>query len=269
MRLFLLAAVTILVCWHALAGQTAWAPPASVKWPLLDFGIRGDSANGVSLLAIPNLSSQQAYEEHRYPPIHVSTAVLRTWLPIARRFVDSGAALARNNRAQSFGVSLRDSGSHYGLLLGVDPARPITTRIFFAVDDNFGIRIWSAAGGVENALALLATLDSVAALPGPFRAIVIDSTARTCQGAVPAAVPRKVPSLKAPSDAGPGGRVVLRFVIDTNGFPVDSTVNVLLTSGPQFTASVRRLFSTVRYQPARCASGPIPVLAEEGFVMHL
>lgn len=269
MRLFLLAAVTILVCWHALAGQTAWAPPASVQWPLLDFGVRGDSANGVSLLAIPNLSSQQAYEEHRYPPIHVSTAVLRTWLPIARRFVDSGTALARNDHAQSFGVSLRDSGSHYGLLLGVDPARPITTRIFFAVDDNFGIRIWSAAGGVENALALLATLDSVAALPGPFRAIVIDSTARTCIGAVPAALPRKLPTFKRPSNAGAGGRVVLRFTLDTSGVPVDSTVTVLLTSGPQFTASVRSMFSTVRYQPARCANRPAPVLVEEGFVFPL
>lgn len=269
MRPFLLAAAMIVGSWRALVGQAAWTPPASVQWPLLDFGIRGDSANGVSLLAIPNLSSQQAYDEHRYPPVHVSAAVLHTWLPIARRFADSGAALARNEHAKAFGVSLRDSSSHYGLLLGVDPTRPIATRIFFEIDDNFGVRIWSAAGGVENALALLVTLDSVVAVPGTYRAAVIDSTARTCIGAVPAALPRKLPTLKRPSNAGAGGRVVLRFTLDTSGVPIDSTVTVLLTSGPQFTASVRRMFSTVHYQPARCANRPAPVLVEEGFLMPL
>ena len=92
MRLFLLAAVTILMCWHALAAQTSWAPPASVKWPLLDFGIRGDSANGVSLLAMPNSLSRQGFELQDFRLVHASTAVLRRWLAVAKYLVDSGAS---------------------------------------------------------------------------------------------------------------------------------------------------------------------------------
>jgi len=63
--------------------------------------------------------------------------------------------------------------------------------------------------------------------------------------------------LPDPASAHGNGRVVLRFVIDSTGVPADSTVRILQTSGPAFTAAVRRAFPSLRFQPAWCSGGPV------------
>ena len=239
-----------------------------MQWPLVEIGVRGDSANGVTLLALPSLAARQRDELREHRMVHASAIVARRWLAVAKYLIDSGAALAQNYRAQPFGVSLSDSGARYSLFLGIDPKRPPATRVLLELDDTAATDNWVAVGGVANARALLATVDSIVSLPGGVREMPPDSPARTCPGAVPAGLPQKQPSLRPPRDAG-GGMVVLRFVIDTSGRPVDSTVKVMLSSGPQFTESVHQMFRTVRYRPARCAGKPVPQLVEEQFTMPL
>jgi hypothetical protein len=62
------------------------------------------------------------------------------------------------------------------------------------------------------------------------------------------------------------GQVVLRFVIDSTGVPVDSTVRVIQTSGPRFTAEVHRVFSSLRFDPAWCGAGPAAVDVQQLFL---
>ena len=72
--------------------------------------------------------------------------------------------------------------------------------------------------------------------------------------------------LPDPAAAHGNGRVILRFVIDTAGVPVDSTVRIMQTSGPAFTAEVRRTFSSLRFYPAWCGSGPAAMDVQYTFV---
>lgn len=72
--------------------------------------------------------------------------------------------------------------------------------------------------------------------------------------------------LPDPAAAHGNGRVVLRFVVDSTGEPVDSTVRVVQTSGPAFTAEVRRVFSSLGYQPAWCGAGPVAMDVQYTFV---
>jgi hypothetical protein len=72
--------------------------------------------------------------------------------------------------------------------------------------------------------------------------------------------------LPDPKAAHGNGRVVLRFVIDSMGVPVDSTVRVMQTPGPVFTAVVRRAFPSLRYQAAWCGGGPVAMDVQYTFV---
>lgn len=72
--------------------------------------------------------------------------------------------------------------------------------------------------------------------------------------------------LPDPKAAHGNGRVVLRFVIDSSGVPEDSTVRLMQTSGPAFTAEVRRVFPSLRYQPAWCRGGPVAMDVQYTFV---
>lgn len=72
--------------------------------------------------------------------------------------------------------------------------------------------------------------------------------------------------LPDPRAAHGNGRVVLRFVVDSLGVPVDSTIRVMQTSGLAFTAAVRRTFSSLRYQPAWCRAGPVAMDVQHTFV---
>jgi hypothetical protein len=72
--------------------------------------------------------------------------------------------------------------------------------------------------------------------------------------------------LPDPAAAHGNGRVVLRFVVDSGGVPVDSTVRVMQSSGPAFTAAVRRVFPSLRYQPAWCGSGPVALDVQYTFL---
>jgi hypothetical protein len=72
--------------------------------------------------------------------------------------------------------------------------------------------------------------------------------------------------LPDPRAAHGDGSVVLRFVIDSMGAPVDSTVRIVRTSGPAFTAVVRRAFPSLRFQPAWCSGGPVAMDVQYTFV---
>lgn len=72
--------------------------------------------------------------------------------------------------------------------------------------------------------------------------------------------------LPDPRAAHGNGSVVLRFVIDSTGVPVDSTVRIVQTSGLAFTAAVRRAFPTLRFQPAWCGAGPVAMDVQYTFV---
>jgi hypothetical protein len=71
--------------------------------------------------------------------------------------------------------------------------------------------------------------------------------------------------LPDPRAAHGNGRVVLRFVIDSMGVPADSTVRVMQTPGPAFTAAVRRAFPSLRFQPAWCSGGPVAMDVQYAF----
>ena len=247
--------------------QQAWQPPASVPWPLLDIAVRGDAANGVILMAIPNAAAVQGFESIARSRVDVSIQELRRWLPSARSVVDSAAQLPRQAKRPPFGVTLSDSRKRYAIVLGVDPANKPDGVAILQLQDTSGAAQWSAPGSLANARVLLWTLDSVAAVPGTFEPeFRSPANSPGCHG-TPASL-TTMPRLHTPPGSGWGGRVVLRFVVDAAGLPVDFTVRILLTSGPQFTAEVHARFAALRYRPAQCEGRPVPVVVEQVFFMH-
>jgi hypothetical protein len=88
----------------------------------------------------------------------------------------------------------------------------------------------------------------------PFDGGALPESLLSCTKNRPALIYGELPD---PASAHGNGRVVLRFVIDSTGVPVDSTVRVMLTPGPAFIAAVRRVFPTLRFQPAWCGGRPV------------
>lgn len=62
-----------------------------------------------------------------------------------------------------------------------------------------------------------------------------------------------------------GGAVRVRFVVDSNGVPIPSTLQVLESSHDLFIAAVRTRLPTRRFAPPRRGGRPVPVRYEESF----
>jgi hypothetical protein len=158
--------------------------------------------------------------------------------------------------------------------------RVAVTKIKFgpAVYQGCAVRAWSSP--------ITETFGRRAAQPGPFPVEIVGRdwpvmtqapwTAPTTPfdgGELPNSLPscaRNRPALMYgelpdPASAHGNGRVVLRFVIDSTGVPADSTVRVMQTPGPAFTAAVRRAFPSLRFQPAWCSGGPVAMDVQYAF----
>ena len=97
----------------------------------------------------------------------------------------------------------------------------------------------------------------------PFDGAVRAESVASCARNRPALIYGELPD---PAAAHGNGSVVLRFVIDSTGVPLDSTVRIVHTSGPAFTAVVRRAFPSLRFQPAWCSGGPVAMDVQYTFV---
>ncbi len=73
-----------------------------------------------------------------------------------------------------------------------------------------------------------------------------------------------------PDATGPGGdgRVELRFVIDSSGTPIDSTVRVLESTAPKYLDAVKKLFPTLHFTPAWCDGGPVAMDVQQLFTFY-
>ena len=73
-----------------------------------------------------------------------------------------------------------------------------------------------------------------------------------------------------PDADGPGGngRVIVRFVIDSAGAPIDSTVRVLESTAPKYLSAVKKVFSTLHFTPAWCDGGPVAMDVQQVFYFY-
>lgn len=251
----------------SLGAQVPWTPPISVQWELVDIGIRGDSINGVGLMAIPTLDTKQAREAATRTHLSLSAVGIRRFLPTARALVDSAANLPQEPKRRQLGVRLDGDSAGSGLFFGVDAKEPIATRIFVQFRDSLRNQRWAVVTSPNDARELLAALAATLRNPVIPRRDSLPSPDTThCKVQIPRV--KRSPALKTPPGTTAGGRVVLQFVIDSAGVPLDSTVQVMLTTGPEYTAAVQQGFGTLRYTPAKCGRTSIPLLVQQSFMLN-
>jgi TonB family protein len=64
------------------------------------------------------------------------------------------------------------------------------------------------------------------------------------------------------ADAGVGGRVVVRFVVDTTGRVEPATISVLASPHPALSDAVREALVKARFKPGRSHGTSVRVLGE-------
>jgi len=70
-------------------------------------------------------------------------------------------------------------------------------------------------------------------------------------------------------DAGPDGAVVVRFVLDTAGHLEPRSLDVVKSSHPLFTESVRAALTRILFSPAELGGRKVRVRMEQRFEFHL
>lgn len=257
----------LLVLPATVPAQAPWTPPIGVAWPLADIALGGDTLNGIHLVAMPAPGAKEGRKQNKWIEFGLSARTIRVWLPAARRLVDRAPSAVREIDTRPTGVRLPGDSIGTALLLGMDPTQPIASRLFLQLVDSVQKRSWSVRSTPAEMAQLLAAFDSVLLTPAHERPVQPrDPTEPPCEAEVPKL--KKRPPMTVPTDRPGGGRVILQFVVDTNGVPDDSTVRILLTSGPSYTAVARQALAVARYSPGQCETKKLRVLVQQGFYLE-
>lgn len=245
------------------AAQAPWAEPVSSGWPLADFAFQVAPDSSITLLAYPNPITAQADTADTYLTLSLDPAILRAWLPRARRFLDSVLTAPRDINDVAVGLPVSTDHGAGKITLAHQPnARP-HSRFLLLLAPPPPAHGWAAQGGEGEARRMLAALEEALALPPPAPVGQGPSGLSCGAGDLPRVARR--PRVTFPSRSRLGGRVVLQFVVDSAGIPDTTSVRVLLSSSPEYLRQLRRDLADLRYQPALCDGHPVAMTVQQGF----
>jgi protein TonB len=142
-------------------------------------------------------------------------------------------------------------GTHIDILI---PSIDITTVV--SKPEDFGSASTGAlrSDGVES---------QAAPYGSPFRADQVDRQVGLIPGIRPPAYP------EALRGAGIEGKVVVEFVVDERGQPVQGSVRVVQSDNDLFTDAVRIALGRLRFTPAEVAGKKVSQLVQMPFVFTL
>jgi len=135
----------------------------SVRWKIADFLLRGDSASGVEVLAVPSVMTHQGMSVSISPHGLVFDPVtVRQWTALMRRVADSADLVADGTTGVLLPV-LPPTVGRESLLIGHGPADDKGNRLFVALfPKDSAARGWRASGSLQEVMSLLDALDCVA-----------------------------------------------------------------------------------------------------------
>lgn len=241
--------------------------PSRVALPLADLVVFPDSQYGVTLLASPNLDSDQGAVKTQVSRLALAPRDVETWVAEASQFLATAPELARTATSLPLYVGLRGDLGRSGLTLVYTPTGRKADRFYLVVHDaDRTTPPWRVSVEPRHMARLLAALDSahrVAVLQpreGPGSG---GRAALTCELDRPPRVVGQA-GLRSPTDLREG-RVWTQFIIDTTGAVELASVQVLLSDGPEFEAEVRRALRDIRYSPGILGNRAVPTLAFQSF----
>jgi len=246
-----------------LSCQRPWVTPLTSAWNLADVSVHGDGAGDLLIIAAPSPVTVQSDTGTNVLYLTIARERARAWLPLARHALDSLLHSSRDLQAPRRGVSLKaEDGA--SLTIAYDRNTPLNRRFLLWATPNGESKGWSVYGDRESAYSLLAVLEkAVDSLP-PVPPILIDPD---CAYSPPRIL--KKPDFPSLTQRYTGGQVLLSFVVDSTGTPQDSTAFVLVSSDREYTRTVQRFLSSVRYRPAYCGGIPVAVRVQEHFGWYL
>lgn len=261
------ASFTLLVSLSLLppgaAAQGPWTEPVSAPWPLADIAMHRTVEGNIRVLALPNPITAQSDSSDTYLDFQLDPAVVAAWVPRARRFVDSVLRGPRDINDSPAGLSLPVASETGKVTLAHQPnARP-TARFLLVFGPAPPARGWSVQGGTDAARRLIAALETVLTHESPMALDTFLPRDPACRVSALGLV--QSPRMNLPTQKRLGGRVLLEFVVNADGLPIEESVHVLLSSGKEYTREVRRYLPQMRYAPGLCGGVPVPVPVQQGF----
>ena len=245
--------------------------PRRVALPLVDLVVYPDSQFGVTLLASPNLNSAQGERKTQVARLALAPEDVEAWVVQAAQFLTDAPTLAQTATSLPLYIAIRGDRGTSGLTLAYTPSARKAERFYLVVHDaDRSAPPWRVSVEPKHLTRLLAALDSahrvavLQPLAGPGDG---GRAALTCElDQIPRLV--KQSSLRSPSDLREG-RVWTQFIIDTTGAVDISSLQVLLSDGPEFESEVRRALPGIRYTPGILRSQAVPTLAFQSFSFRL
>ena len=252
----------------------------SVRWKLADFLLRGDSASGVEVLAVPSVMTHQGMSVSIAPHGLVFDPVtVRQWTALMRRVADSVDLVVHSTTGVLFPV-LPPTVGRESLLIGYGPADDKGNRLFVGLfPKDSAARGWRAGGSLPEVMSLLDALDRVAsrgprfgtqgsagdqAIHGTTGDTVLACAeverciefARLDQRPAVISLPRN--EGRGPSWVG-SGRVWVSFIVDTMGHPEMRSAQIVFSDGPQFTAAAKSWLRQMVFKPGSVLGHPVRV----------
>ena len=267
-----------------VAGAMLPVPPVSaqaavrIRWPLVDFLVRGDTAGVVQILASPNLASVQSIESTTNVGwVAPEPAEMLQWAIFVRQRVDS-LSHVKTAAARLVGVLYSDSNRAF-LGIALDPAGEDGKHFKALFADSLTAQGWQAPASAQDIDELLDGMAQVASWvthPGSPVPTTSGAGSRACplRGRAGARSTHHVPKvlvsprIEYPPVLAPlqrEGRVWVQFRIDTTGTVDTASACVLLADEELFATAVRRALPGFRFAPVRQEGRAIEVLAYQEF----
>lgn len=263
MRTSLTLLVSLSLLPSGAAAQGTWTEPVSAPWPLADIAMHRTADGSIRVLALPNPITVQSDSSDTYLDFQLDPTVVAAWVPRARKFVDSVLRGPRDINDSPAGLSLPIAGETGKVTLAHQPnARP-TGRFLLVFAPPPPAQGWSVQGGTEAARRFLAALETVLTHESPMALDAFLPSDPACRVGARGLV--RSPRMNLPTQKRLGGRVLLEFVVNADGLPIEESVRVLLSSGKEYTREVRRQLPQMRYSPGLCGGVPVPVPVQQRF----
>lgn len=197
--------------------------------------------------AVQNLDEFSAALREGYPPALRDSAIagrVLVELVIGADGAVQGATVVEASRAEFGAPSIR-AAEVLRFTPGAIEGRPVAVRAVQPVN-------WEVAPGT------LAGAGRGAPQPGPRDVVAIsrrmEAPRMLNEGGLPFMMTREYPPFFR--ERGVGGRVMVRFIVDTGGVPRD--IRVVESTHEAFSAASERIVSQLRFTPGRRNGRPVP-----------
>jgi hypothetical protein len=231
-----------------------------VHFPSVEFAIVSDTIWGVGLAAAPVAAFQSRGREQPLIWLAFHPDSMGSWLREAEALLRFDSA-PQSSPGANWLRPLPGAGGEGLLRLGRWVAGGIRTDAIVAPSD--GRAGWQVRLSAEETLSLVARLGEARAESRRDSAIIAswdkDSVDRPVQ-------PRRQ---RMEAVDGRSGRVLVQFVVDTNGRADMHTFTVILASDPTLEGAARAIIRRSRFEPATRRGRPVPQLVIQQLAWYL